>query len=81
MKPETRSSKPGQLYRGRIARLKEGGDQTFKLGPEAVALKLARALESRNPKRRYFVTLPTYAAALFRRILPTAMLDAIASRN
>jgi NAD(P)-dependent dehydrogenase (short-subunit alcohol dehydrogenase family) len=70
-----------ETYRERIMRLEEGGDQTFKLGPEAVALKLARALESRNPKRRYFVTVPTYAAALFRRVLPTAVLDFIAARN
>jgi short-subunit dehydrogenase len=54
------------IYRARIARLEEGGDQTFKLGPEAVALKLAHALESRNPKRRYYVTVPTYVAALLR---------------
>ena len=70
-----------EIYRARIARLEEGGDQTFKLGPEAVALKLVHALESRNPKRRYYVTLPTYAAALLRRILPTRALDAIAARN
>jgi NAD(P)-dependent dehydrogenase (short-subunit alcohol dehydrogenase family) len=70
-----------ETYRERIMRLEEGGDQTFKLGPEAVAFKLARALESRNPKRRYFVTVPTYVAALFRRFLPTSMLDFIAARN
>ena len=70
-----------EIYRDRIARLEEGGDQTFKLGPEAVALKLARALQSRNPKRRYYVTVPTYAAALFRRVLPTSILDFIAARN
>jgi NAD(P)-dependent dehydrogenase (short-subunit alcohol dehydrogenase family) len=70
-----------EIYRDRIARLEEGGDQTFKLGPEAVALKLARALESRRPKRRYYVTVPTYAAALFRRFLPTSALDFIAARN
>jgi NAD(P)-dependent dehydrogenase (short-subunit alcohol dehydrogenase family) len=75
------ASHHSEIYRERITRLEEGGDQTFKLGPEAVALKLARALESRNPKRRYFVTIPTYAAALFRRLLPTAMLDSIAARN
>jgi hypothetical protein len=39
------------------------------------------ALESRNPRRRYYVTLPTYAAVLFRRLLPTSLLDAIAARN
>ena len=75
------ASHHAEIYQARIARLEEGGDQTFKLGPEAVAFKLARALESRSPKRRYYVTVPTYAAALFRRILPTAMLDFIAARN
>lgn len=75
------SSFHAETYRVRLARLEEGGDQTFKLGPEAVARKLARALESRNPKPRYFVTIPTYAAALLRRILPTRLLDAVAARN
>ena len=70
-----------EIYRTRIARLEEGGSQTFKLGPEAVAAKLAHALESRNPKARYYVTFPTYAAAWLRRILPTRALDAIAARN
>jgi NAD(P)-dependent dehydrogenase (short-subunit alcohol dehydrogenase family) len=75
------ASPHAEIYRARIARLEEGGDQTFKLGPEAVALKLVHALESRNPKRRYYVTLPTYAAALLRRVLPARALDAIAARN
>jgi NAD(P)-dependent dehydrogenase (short-subunit alcohol dehydrogenase family) len=69
------------IYRTRIARLEQGGDQTFKLGPEAVAAKLVQAVESRKPKARYYVTLPTYAAALFRRVLPVRALDAIAARN
>jgi len=75
------ASPHAEIYRARIARLEEGGDQTFKLGPEAVALKLVHALESHNPKRRYYVTLPTYAAALLRRVLPARALDAIAARN
>jgi NAD(P)-dependent dehydrogenase (short-subunit alcohol dehydrogenase family) len=70
-----------EIYRDRIARLEQGGDQTFKLGPEAVAAKLVWAVESRKPKARYYVTLPTYAAVLFRRILPVRALDAIAARN
>lgn len=70
-----------EIYRARIARLEEGGSQTFKLGPEAVALKLARALESRNPRRRYYVTVPTYVAAFLRRVLPAGALDAVAARN
>jgi short-subunit dehydrogenase len=75
------ASPHSEIYRSRIARLEEGGSQTFKLGPEAVALKLVHALESRNPKRRYYVTIPTYAAALLRRFLPTSGLDAVAARN
>jgi NAD(P)-dependent dehydrogenase (short-subunit alcohol dehydrogenase family) len=69
------------VYRTRIASMEEGGKQTFKLGPEAVAAKLVHALESRTPKPRYYVTLPTYAVALFRRVLPTRALDAVARRN
>lgn len=69
------------IYRARIARLEEGGSQTFKLGPEAVALKLAAALESRRPKPRYYVTVPTYVAAAMRRFLPTRVLDAVAASN
>jgi NAD(P)-dependent dehydrogenase (short-subunit alcohol dehydrogenase family) len=69
------------IYRGRIARLEEGGSQTFKLGPEAVALKLVAALTTRWPKPRYYITVPTYAAALMRRVLPTRVLDAIAASN
>jgi NAD(P)-dependent dehydrogenase (short-subunit alcohol dehydrogenase family) len=70
-----------EVYRARIARLEEGGSQTFKLGPEAVALKLVRAVESKRPKPRYYVTVPTYAAVLLRRLLPTRALDAIAAGN
>jgi len=69
------------VYRVRIARMEEGGQQTFKLGPEAVVAKLLHALASRAPRPRYYVTWPTYAVALLRRILPTRVLDVIATRN
>ena len=69
------------IYRARIARMEEGGKQGFKLGPEAVAAKLVAALESRKPKPRYYVTLPTYAVAFLRRILPARALDSVAVRN
>jgi len=75
------ASAHAEIYRARIARLKAGGSQTFKLGPEAVALKLVHALESHSPKRRYYVTVPSYAAALLRRVLPARALDAIAALN
>jgi len=70
-----------EIYRARIARMEAGGSQTFKLGPEAVAAKLVKALESRTPKPRYYVTVPTYVAAFLRRLLPTRTLDAIAGSN
>jgi NAD(P)-dependent dehydrogenase (short-subunit alcohol dehydrogenase family) len=70
-----------EIYRARIARLEQGGDKTFKLPPEAVAAKLAHALESRNPRPHYYVTIPAYVAVLLRRLLPARALDAIAARN
>jgi NAD(P)-dependent dehydrogenase (short-subunit alcohol dehydrogenase family) len=70
-----------EIYRARIARMEEGGQHSFKLGPEAVAAKLVQALESKSPKARYLVTLPTYVVALARRLLPARALDAIAKRN
>jgi NAD(P)-dependent dehydrogenase (short-subunit alcohol dehydrogenase family) len=69
------------IYRVRIARMEAGGQKTYKLGPEAVVNKLVHALESARPKFRYYVTLPAYAVALFRRILPAGALDAVARRN
>lgn len=69
------------IYKIRIARMEEGGKQTFKLGPEAVAAKLVHALESKRPKFSYYVTLPRHAVALLRRILPVGALDAVARRN
>ncbi len=37
--------------------------------------KVVHALESRRPKPRYYVTVPTYAFGFLRRILPTRLLD------
>ncbi len=47
----------------------------------AVTAKLIHALESRNPRPRYFVTTATYAANIMRRFLPTRLLDAILARQ
>ena len=70
-----------EVYWTRLAKMEEGGDQRFKLGPEAVAAKLVHALESKRPKVRYYVTFPTYAAAFLRRLLPARALDALAANN
>ena len=69
------------IYRARLAQMEAGGQQTFKLPPETVAAKLVHALEAKRPKARYYVTFPTYAVALLRRILPTRALDAVSARN
>ncbi len=60
-----------RLYSG------EAGTDRFELPPAAVTAALLRALDSPRPRPRYFVTTPTHAASLLRRILPTRALDAI----
>jgi NAD(P)-dependent dehydrogenase (short-subunit alcohol dehydrogenase family) len=69
------------IYPVRVARMEAGCQKTYKLGPKAVVNKLVHALESARPKFRYYVTLPAYAVALLRRILPAGALDAVATRN
>ncbi|SPH24809.1 D-beta-hydroxybutyrate dehydrogenase [Defluviimonas aquaemixtae] len=53
----------------------------FELPPAAVTAKLIRALDSPNPKPRYFVTLPTYFMDIARRILPFRALDWLIARG
>ncbi|MBK1671064.1 short-chain dehydrogenase [Rhodovibrio sodomensis] len=72
-----------ELYEQRmIPRLNadEGATQPFELPAEAVADKLVHALEARRPKPRYYVTVPTHAMGLLRRLMPTRLLDRIADR-
>jgi len=70
-----------EAYLARLASLKSGGKSTFKLEPEAVAQKLIHAVESNRPKRRYYVTIPTYLAALAKRFAPPAIFDALMRRS
>ena len=69
-----------EQYRQMLESLERGGRQTFKLEPEAVARKLVHAVESPRPKARYQVTVPTYAVSVLKRILPTRLLDRVATR-
>jgi len=69
-----------ERYRQMLESLERGGRQTFKLEPEAVARKLVHAVESPRPKARYQVTVPTYAVSVLKRILPTRLLDRVATR-
>jgi hypothetical protein len=55
--------------------MEQGGKNTFKLEPEAVAAKLVHAVESPWPRRRYYVTTPTYATAALKRLAPQAAVD------
>jgi len=49
----------------------------FTLGPEAVLDKVYHALESKNPKPRYYVTFPTWLFGTLKRILSTKMMDKV----
>jgi len=42
--------------------------------------RVIHALESRRPRRRYYVTVPTYLFAALRRVLPYATLDRMLMR-
>ncbi|MFT5508420.1 MAG: NAD(P)-dependent dehydrogenase (short-subunit alcohol dehydrogenase family) [Hyphomicrobiaceae bacterium] len=68
-------------YEAMLKALGNGGKQTFKLEPEAVAAKLVHAVESPRPKAHYYVTWPTYMAVVARRTLPIKVIDWIASKN
>lgn len=57
----------------------DSGPDRFELPASAVTDKLARALEAKSPKARYYVTTPTYIAGYLRRILPTGTIDRILS--
>ncbi|MCB6183724.1 SDR family NAD(P)-dependent oxidoreductase [Leeia sp. TBRC 13508] len=64
------------IYESLEARLtKQGAAVPFTLGPEAVLAAVVHALESKRPKARYPVTVPTKAFAILKRILPQRLLD------
>jgi NAD(P)-dependent dehydrogenase (short-subunit alcohol dehydrogenase family) len=67
-------------YARQRARLGKGGSNKFKLPPEAVLEKLILALESPNPKPRYYVTVPTHLMGWCRRLLPYRALDYVLAR-
>lgn len=52
----------------------------FELPASAVTAKLARALEARRPRARYWVTTPTWIAGLLTPILPTRLTDWVLRR-
>ena len=67
-----------QNYQAMINRLEtEGPSAPFTLGPEAVTRCVVHALQSRQAKVRYRVTVPTQVFAYLKRILPNRWLDTL----
>ncbi len=70
------SPRRAEYETGLLKRLYEDrGPDRFELPASAVTAALIRALDSANPRARYFVTKPTWAMAMARRILPGPALD------
>jgi len=74
------ASARAEQYRTKLVpRLYKAADTSepdrFELGPEAVSAKVLRALTAANPRAHYYVTTPTYIAALSRRLLPQRLID------
>ncbi|HEC74047.1 MAG TPA: SDR family NAD(P)-dependent oxidoreductase [Methylophaga aminisulfidivorans] len=64
------------IYEATEARLnKVGPAAPFTLPADAVVQKCIHAFESEHPRRRYYVTFPTYLFAYTKRLLPSALLD------
>ncbi|GHE05065.1 short-chain dehydrogenase [Defluviimonas sp. 20V17] len=53
----------------------------FELPPGAVTAKLARALEAKNPRPRYYVTTPTYLMGALRRIGSSRFIDWVVAKG
>jgi NAD(P)-dependent dehydrogenase (short-subunit alcohol dehydrogenase family) len=70
-----------EIYARRIAAMEKGGATRFRLGPESVLEKLIHAVESDNPRPRYFVTKATWLLEAARRFLPSGMRDRVLAGN
>lgn len=67
-------------YQRRLRSLANGGNTRGQLGPEAVLKALIDACESPRPRTHYYVTRPTRAMSVLRRVLPRRMLHALLTR-
>jgi hypothetical protein len=70
-------SRYSEAYEHYFNMRRSGGmsEDRFRLPPEAVALKIADALESPRPKIRYCVTVPAYIGFWAARLLPAGLID------
>jgi NAD(P)-dependent dehydrogenase (short-subunit alcohol dehydrogenase family) len=70
-----------EQYEGQLARLNTPGPAApFTLPPEAVLAKVIHALESRRPRARYPVTVPSVLFAWLKRLLPVRAMDRVLIR-
>ncbi len=76
-KLDTGASKFGAVYKRYFEKRRNGGmrEDRFRLPPEAVAKKIAHAVESSRPKIRYKVTVPAYFGDWTARFVPARLID------
>lgn len=75
------ASRHSQMYKAALKRLEtKGPAMKFTLPPEAVVKALIHALESRRPRARYRVTVPTHMMHVLKRILSSRALDRFVRR-
>jgi short-subunit dehydrogenase len=73
---DAENSVHNENYQAMIERLhRQGPAAPFTLEPDAVYKKVLHALESNQPKARYYVTTPTYIMGYLKRILSSRMMD------
>ncbi|NQZ20430.1 MAG: SDR family oxidoreductase [Colwellia sp.] len=69
-------------YQQQVARLaSKTSNAKFTLEPKDVTKALIHALESKRPKIRYRITVPTKLFAIFKRLLPTRWLDSLLAKG
>lgn len=78
---QTKESRFSELYKKELQERDPASPKPFSLPPEAVAKKIAHALTSSRPKRRYKVTLPAHLGAFLSRVAPDALIDTILIRE
>lgn len=73
----------GWMYREELDRraAQQKSPDWINKSPEDVAIKIVHALESPRPKRRYRITIPTYAGEFLRRYVPAAIIDGLLVRK
>ena len=76
------SPRKAQYETGLLKRLytQKDGPDAFELPASAVTAKVIRALESPDPKPRYYITTPTHVMGFLRRILSTRAMDWVIAR-